>query len=141
MAKPIEKGMYKTIEWNLHNVKALEKQVQAAREAVINSGGMSQDLGMPRGHAKHADSTALKAIAIADCKPAQWLEAIRDTLDYYSEATPEGRMARLFYGRGVTVDTVAGRMRLDRRTVMYYRDAFVTRCALYATQRGLIKIE
>lgn len=141
MAKPVEKSIYRTIEWNLHNAERLRREVEEMRDSLINSSGESLDAGMPKGHSKHSDSTALKAVALADYRPALWLEAIGDTMGYYHKHTPEGRMARLFYGRTVTVDKVARHMCLDRRTVLYYRDAFVTRCALYATQRGLIVIE
>lgn len=140
MPKPIEKPVYRTIEWNLHNVAYLRRAVENKRAEVVNEGSMKYDPGTPRGMSKHSDPTAVKALAIVDCKEARWIDAIQATYDYYTDFTMEGKMARLFYGKSATVDFVAEKMSLDRRTISYYRDAFVTRCALFALERGLIRL-
>lgn len=140
MPKPLEDHVYRRIEWNLHNVKELEEAEAAIRREIFEGGGPSFDHGLPRGISKHSDPTANKALALTDCKPRQWLEAIASTFEYYDPQSPEGRMARLYYGRNVTIKTVADRMKCTERTIHYYRDDFVFRCALFAAERGLIRL-
>lgn len=140
MPKPLEDQVYRRIEWNLHSVDQLREAEAAIRREVFEGGGPSFDHGLPRGVSKHSDPTANKALLLTDCKPRQWLEAISATFDYYGPNSPEGRMARLYYGRGTTIKAVAARMKCTERTIHYYRDDFVFRCALFAAERRLIQL-
>lgn len=138
MPKPIEKAVYKTIEWNLHNVSTLKRIVEEKRSEVLQGSGPDRDPGVPSGTSKHSDPTAVKALSIVDCRESLWLSVISATYAYYADFTPEGRMARLFYGHCVSVDAVSEEMGVDRRTISYYRDGFVMRCALFAAEKRLI---
>ena len=86
------------------------------------------------------EPTEKKAVVLADYAPGRWLDAINATMAYYDEFTQEGTMARLYYGSGLTIKAVAEKMDCTERTIHYYRDAFVMRCALFAAERGLIKL-
>lgn len=139
MPKPLEDYTFRRIEWCLRHVEALELAANETRRDVLAQGGGRLD-GMPRSPQKQSSPTERKAVALADCKPGRWLDAIRATLAYYDDNTPEGQTARLYYLGGLTVKAVAQRLDCTERTIHYYRDDFVFRCALFAAERGLIDL-
>lgn len=140
MPKPLEDYTFRRIEWCLRHMKELEASATSMRRDVLAQSSAGRLDGMPRSPSKQSSPTERKALAIADCKPERWLDAIRATLAYYDADTMEGQTARLYYLGGQTVKAVAERLDCTERTIHYYRDDFVFRCALFAAERGLIDL-
>lgn len=67
---PIEKSIYRSIEWHLHNVAEMRQAQAMHRDDVFNAGGGEMDSGT-RGRSKHPDPTALKAISLVDSAAAR----------------------------------------------------------------------
>ena len=143
--KPLEDELYRRIEYHLHHVNDLRKAEKASRDETVYGSGLKLDPGVPRGTSRRSDPTAIKAVNLADNMPHLWLDAISATYAYYEPHTNEGRMARLFYGKSkngkkVTIRDVAGQMNKSPRMACFYRDWFVMRCAIYAAEKGLIRL-
>lgn len=136
---PIEKSIYRSIEWHLHNVAEMRQAQAMHRDNVFNAGGGETDFAT-RGRSKHPDPTALKAISLVDSTAARWLDVIDSTFQFFGDA-PEAEFASLYYGRGWTLRSVALSMGCTERTAHYYRDNFVLRCGMLAAEKRLIRLD
>ena len=141
MGRTLEDNVYARIEWHLHNVPELKARVSALVDDTCNLSGMGSEAGSSRVISKISDQTAMNAIRLADDPARKWLDVIAATYAYFDQETSEGIMARLFYGKRVTTDHVSKQMDCAWKTVKAYRDNFVVRCAMYAAERGLIKLQ
>lgn len=140
MPVPIPAKVYKSVEWHLHNVKAIREQIDNARAAVMQS-NRAFDLGVPSGHSKHADPTAAKAIALIDStkKAENWLKAIKQTRLYF-DGMPQAVLFTRYYGAGISSTELSTQIGIDRTKLHRWRDEIVTRCAMEAVARGLIRL-
>lgn len=138
MPKPIEARIYRAIEWNLRHIDKLREEYFTIKDDVLYGSGEKIDTGTASG--KHADPTAIGALKIIDSKPSLWFDAINETYSYYSDSTMEGRVARMLYMCKLNFDDIAVAVKCSRRMLFFYRDNFVTRCAMHAAEKGLIKL-
>lgn len=140
--------VYSKVEWHLHNrANLLEMAVNKARQIendAMNGSGSCVDRGSPRGVSKHADPTALKAMAIIrgekELEKARLWGFVTDSAFAYFDGTVIGEMALRYYGQNATILDVAAALHVDRQTIRNYRDKFVCVCALYASEKGLIRL-
>ena len=140
--------VYSKVEWHLHNrARLLEMAVNKARQIesdAMNGGGSCVDRGSPRGVSKHADPTALKAMAIIrgekELEKARLWGFVTDSTFAYFDGTVIGEAALRYYGQNTTILDVAASLHVDRQTIRNYRDKFVCVCALYASEKGLIRL-
>lgn len=140
MIKPVEKWLYKRIEWNLHHVPSLEAAaVESLKRNQLYKSSLSAEGGVGGRTNRKSDPTASIAMDNLYCEPWLWVCAIKATYGYYGEETPIGQMARMFYGKRATMTAIAKAMGCTRQTAQNYRDAFVTRCAIYAAAQGLLQ--
>ena len=140
MPVPIPAKGYKSVERHLHNVKAKREEIDRARAAVMQS-NRAFDLGVPSGHSKHADPTAVKALALIDStkKAEKWLEAIKQTRLYFY-GMPQAVLFSQYYGAGISSTELSAAVGIDRTKLHRWRDEIVTRCAMEAVARGLIRL-
>lgn len=140
--------VYSNVEWHLHNrAKLLEIAVNKARQIeddALNGSAACIDRGTPRGVSKHADPTAIKAMAIirgkTELEKARLWGFVTDNTFAYFDGTIIGEAALRYYGQNTTILSVAASLNVDRQTIRNYRDKFVCVCALYASEKGLIHL-
>lgn len=141
--------VYSNVEWHLHNrAKLVEMAVKKARQIeddVMNGSCVGVDKGSPRGVSKHADPTALKAMTIIraekELERARLWGFVADSTFAYFDGTKIGDAALYYYGQNTTILAVADLLGVDRQTIRNYRDKFVCVCALYASEKGLIRLD
>lgn len=138
--KAIDYKTYRNIEWHMHNLPRLRKSAMSSRaDILLNSVGV--DYNTPKGHSKHADSTAQKGLKLADgCPNTKWIDAIDKTRAYF-DGQQEAHILAKFYLQNARIVDVAATLGLDRRTISRMRDNVVYRCAMYAAADGLINLD
>ena len=146
MAKPIDKALYKRVEWHLHNEKLLRDVIRQYENDILLS-SQGTDYSQPRiSHTGTiSDVVSQKAFRL-DLAPYEvasarrWIVAIEDTRRYFT-GTNEAKLFRLFYGTTAGIDLVAAAMNTSRRGIERLRDNVVYRCAMTAAATKLIKIQ
>ena len=140
--KPIDRNTYGNVEWHLHNTSVLKRGITQRRADVL-FGSVGVDYNTPTGHSKHADSTAHKALKLADENNAsKWLKAIKKTYAYY-DGKDEAAVMQMFYFTKPkpTIKAIAEKTDIDERTIGRLRDHVVYRCAMFAAADNLIKLD
>lgn len=142
MAKPLPHQVYRIVEGKLHNEKALLDTIQNGRRGIL-ADGPSHDNGVPSGHSKHADPTAVKGVLLSDGtremqRAERWLRAIADTRSYFA-LLPEERVLNGFYGRNVGIKGFLQDCDISKSRFYDLRDNIVYHCAFQAASHGLIQ--
>lgn len=137
-------SVYKRVEWYLHNRQEVRDKIAEYRDGVLMD-GPSLDRGMPQGHSRHGDPTALRAIRLAHAprwvrEYESWMWVVGKTFDHF-RGTRNGEMMRLYYGTGRKAGEVLELMELDRERSFYdLKTEVVCYAAMAAIQKGLIKV-
>ncbi len=138
--KPLAGKPYKSIEGHMHNLPKLRKVI-AGKRADILFGSVGVDYGTPTGHSKHADSTAILGIKLAEgCDIGKWVDAIERTYDYF-RGEPEYRFITLFYINHTPMKVIEDMPGIGKNKAYRWRDNIVNRCAMHAAAYGLISLD
>ena len=138
--KPIVRETYRDIEWHMHNLPRL-RRIASSKRADILHGSVGVDYNTPTGHSKHADSTAILGMKLAEgCDVGEWVAAIEKTHAYF-EGMPESKILYMFYTENHKIEDVAKALGLSRQSIGNMRDNVVNRCALHAAAYGLISLD
>jgi hypothetical protein len=144
----IPAGVFRLVEWHLHHendlVAVAAKRRKEAIDDALHGCGLLCD-GQPRGKGGHSEPAASRAMAIVKAgeeveKAREWVRAIRQTYDYFDD-TAVFKMAVSYYGRGVTIRALADLLGTNEKTLDRQRDKFVSTCALFAAEKGLVKAD
>jgi len=138
--KPLIRKTYQDIEWHMHNLPKLRNMASRKRTDILY-GSVGVDYSTPKGHSKHADTTALLGIKLAEgCKVGKWVDAIEKTYAYF-DGMPESAILYSFYTENRRIEDVAAMLGLSRRQIGNMRDNVVNRCAMHAAAYGLISLD
>ena len=142
--KALPKQHYRTVEWHLHNRATLYETIRNGRRTILD-GGSSHDNGVPSGHSKHSDPTAVKGILLSDGtremqRATRWIAAIRDTEKYFSGG-PEVLLLTHFYGGNIKVPEFMRKHGMTKTKFYDLRDRIVNHLAMQAIGRGLIRMD
>lgn len=138
--KPLVGKPYQNIEWHMHNLQKLRK-IAADKRADILYGSVGVDYGTPKGHSKHADSTAILGMKLAEgCDVGKWVDAIEKTFDYF-KGEPEYQIIALHYINHTPIKAIADMPKIGKSKAYRWRDNIVNRCAIQAAAYGLIILE
>lgn len=144
MPKPLPRNIYRIVEGKLHNEASLHEIIRKGRQAIL-TGTSSHDNGVPSGHSKHSDPTAVKGMLLSDgtkeMRQAQgWIEAIDETRAYFAKTAQEQVLTR-FYGRKIGTGRYLQKYKISKSYFQALRDDVVTHCAMQAMSRRLIWLE
>lgn len=141
----IPRGIYRAVEWHLHNVPRLMHQRDRQERADIVYSQMPGGIPCLGGSGGgHSDKAAKAGIALAEKdsrmdRYRQWQRCIDRTKLHFA-GEPEFDMVLRYYGTNRTIEKVAGEMFVNKQTVNRYRDKVVAYLALLAACEGLISM-
>lgn len=143
--KALDHKTYRDIEWHLHNLPKLLRNIQECRSEIL-MGSVGTDYNTPKGHSKHADSTAQKGCMLADGDRKMqnylgWVNAIQSTNSFFRNTQEASIITHFYFSSTAKIGEVAEMLKLNRNTVSRLRDNVVYRCAFYAAASGLIKMD
>lgn len=135
------------MEWHLRNANCIRAQAFADAEKLrlkAQQSGGATETGI-RGKGGHGDKTSHAAICLAEAErilkqAPMWLEVVEETRAFYEESKRLGEFYRLYYDVGASQDTIAARMGVEKTTIYDWRTEIVTRAAMLALEKGLVKI-
>jgi RinA family phage transcriptional activator len=138
----LERQIYKKIEWHLYNYFNLKREVNEAKEEIINAGG--RDLTeWGGGISYHSDPTALRAIKLTKpelIEKEKWLKVIESTIKRY-QGTEKGQLLQKKYFDELGEKHICQKLHIERATYFRWREEIVTYTAMLALQEGLISIK
>ncbi len=144
MSKPLERDMYKRVEWHLHNEALIrETLLKFEQDVLLSSPGM--DYSEPTTQCSPSgDPVSRKAFLLSQGnsevrKARHWMQVIHRTKQWFA-GTKEGKLFELFYGKATAIDLVAAAMGTSRREISRLRDNVVFRGTMYAVEERLIKL-
>jgi len=137
----LERQIYKKIEWHLYNYFNLKREVNEAKEEIINAGG--RDLTeWGGGISYHSDPTATRAIKLTRpelVEKEKWLKVIEGTIQHY-KGTEKGRLLQKKYFDQLGERHICRELHIERTTYYRWREEIVIYAALLAVQYGLIRL-
>ena len=138
----LERQIYKKIEWHLYNYFNLKREVNEAKEEIINAGG--RDLTeWGGGISYHSDPTALRAIKLTRpelIEKEKWLKVIENTIQHF-KGTEKGRLLQKKYFDELGEKQICRELHIERATYFRWREEIVTYTAMLALQEELINIK
>lgn len=137
----LERQTYKQVEWYLYNYFRLRREVQEAKEDIVNSGGRDY-MEYGGGQSYRSDPTASKAMRL--CKDEitgyeRWLKVVEQVLKRY-DGDPRGGLIQKKYFDELGEVQTCQELHIDRSTYYRWREDVVTYAAMLAIQEGLVKI-
>jgi len=132
---------YKQVEWYLYNYHKIRRNVQEAKDDIIEAGGRDySEYG--GGQSFRSDPTASKAVRL--CKDEivnyeKWLKAIDHVVKRYKN-TGHGRLLQKKYFDELGEVQICMDLHIERSTYYRWREEIVVYTAMIAVQEGLIKI-
>lgn len=134
------------VEWHLRNANCIRAKAFADAEALMLKATANQgsETGI-RGKGGHGDRTGNAAVCRAEAErilkqAPLWLEVVEETRAYYEESKRLGEFYRLYYEVGASQDTIAQRLGVEKTTIYDWRTEIVTRAAMLALEKGLVKL-
>lgn len=144
----IPRALYARIERELHAqpIRAAIAAEEALRQRMEDAHGLKSPAldgagGKPGGTSNRVQDGALRVIEAERMLETRrkWAD-VAAQLDEAFAGTKTGEVARLMYTDGRRASEIAGLLGVDRQTVKKRRDEYVTRAALLAAERGLIRM-
>lgn len=142
----IPRLVYKRIEGHFFNRKQLREHLtdweDATRDTARND---IYDDNCGHGVGRHADPTAMAAIAVIEGGPKEmrnvrdWLWVVDNVIKRY-KGTPHETLIRLYYEEGKSDVEVSGLLGVSRRSFYEMKEDVVTQAYLGAIQKKILKI-
>ena len=144
---PIPASVYRKTEYMLRHRRALQKKaaeiLREAEHQAYDARGPSLDrIGSGGGTADRLEQGAIRVLEARDKagRTLLWDKAVQMTAEIY-RGTDAGRCARMLFDGGISMAECAKKFGCDRQTVRRWKDMFVIRCAFFAAQYGLVRID
>ena len=145
MSKPLDRAMYKRVEWHLHNESLmLDTLREFERDILLSSQGTDYREPVVK-RSPLRDPVSRKAFLLSEGnanvrKAWHWVRVIRRTKQWF-DGTRESKLFELYYGKTAGIDLVAAAMGTNRREIARLRDNIVFRGTMYAVEERLIKLD
>ena len=134
------------VEWHLKNANCIRAKAFADAEVLRNKAEEHKDneTGI-RGKGGHSDRVSHAAICLAEAdrilrQAPLWMDVVDETRAFYEGSKRLGEFYRLYYDVGASQDTIAQRMGVEKTTIYDWRTEIVTRAAMLALEKGLVKL-
>ena len=144
----IPRALYTRIERELHAqpIRAAMAAEEALRQRMEDAHGLKSPaldgaVGKPRGPSDRVQDGALSVLDAERLLEVRrkWAD-VAMRLDEAFAGTETQTVATMLYTEGIRASEIAAMIGMDRQTVKRRRDEYVTRAALLAAERGLIRM-
>ncbi len=144
MSKPLDREMYKHVEWYLHNEGLMRKTLREFEQDVLLASPGTDYRKPAIKQTSLGDPVSRKAFLLSEGnedvrKAWHWMRVIHRTKQWF-DGTKEGKLFELFYGKATAIDLVAATMGTNRREISRLRDNVVFRGTMYALEERLIRL-
>lgn len=137
----LDRKTYKQVEWYLYNYQSIRREVQEAKDEIVNAGG--RDLSeWGGGTSYHSDPTASRAVKLCKKKIVnyeKWLKVVELVIIHFLE-TDKGKLLQKKYFDELGERQICDELHIERTTFYRWREEIVVYTAIIAIEERLIKI-